>query len=401
MKKILAIAWKDTKLRFSGVAEWLFFLIMPVFFTIVLAGGTGGPSDFDNRIRLVVVDQARTPLSQRMLAALEASDSVRPERLPLEEAEREFDERNVSVVLIIPAGFDLDRLQLDSMALELRQQPNNMNALIAERAVLAAVNRVGSTLRIARDSTAEAERIRPFAAQSARQAYFDAALQSAQDMMATAPDRLAVQVAVVEREDPVEYDPAANSSAGQMITWVFIPLIGISAMFAIERQQGTLRRILTTPTRQSVYLLGTIGGQVAAALVQMLLLVGFGVLVMGVNWGRSPLALGLVLLCSALAAAALGATMGAFVKTGGQANNLSIMLGMVMALLGGCWYPIELFPAFMQQAAKLLPTTWAMQAMLDLTLRGLGLPDILPEALVLLGFALVFFMIGVRRFRYE
>ena len=47
-------------------------------------------------------------------------------------------------------------------------------------------------------------------------------------------------------------------------------------MFAYERQKGTLRRLLTTPTRKAIFLLGTISGQVLTALVQMLLLVGFG-----------------------------------------------------------------------------------------------------------------------------
>jgi ABC-2 type transport system permease protein len=77
------------------------------------------------------------------------------------------------------------------------------------------------------------------------------------------------------------------------------------------------------------------------------------------------------------------------------------MAGMVMALLGGCWYPLELFPAAAQNIVKILPTTWAMQGMLDLVLRGKGLMDILPEAGVLLGFAVIFFSVGVMRFRYE
>jgi ABC-2 type transport system permease protein len=42
-----------------------------------------------------------------------------------------------------------------------------------------------------------------------------------------------------------------------------------------------------------------------------------------------------------------------------------------------------------------------MQGLLDLVARGRGLVDILPEAGVLLGFAAVFFVIGVWRFRYE
>jgi len=199
----------------------------------------------------------------------------------------------------------------------------------------------------------------------------------------------------------VDYDPRANASAGQLITWVFIPLLGISELFATERAQGTLRRLLTTPTRKATYLLGTLTGQVLMALVQMLLLVLFGIFVMKLNWGRDPLALAVILLAAALAAAALGTTLGTFVKTGRQASGLSTLAGMLMALMGGCWYPLELFPAGIQNAVKILPTTWAMQGLLDLVLRGRGLVDILPEAGVLLGFAALFFTIGVWRFRYE
>ena len=137
------------------------------------------------------------------------------------------------------------------------------------------------------------------------------------------------------------------------------------------------------------------------ALVQMLLLVGFGMLVMKLNWGQIPPGSGVHAGHLCPGAAALGTTLGTFVKTEGQASGLSIMLGMVMALLGGCWYPLELFPPFVQTAVKVLPTTWAMQGMLDLVLRGQGLVEILPEAGVLLGFAAVFLAIGVLRFKYE
>jgi linearmycin/streptolysin S transport system permease protein len=172
-------------------------------------------------------------------------------------------------------------------------------------------------------------------------------------------------------------------------------------LFAYERQQGTLRRLLTTPANKSTFLLGTISGQVVLALVQMLLLVGFGALVLKLSWGHDPLALLVILLTSALAAAAFGTTMGTFIKTESQASGLSIMFGMVFALLGGCWYPLELFPPAIQNIVKILPTTWAMQGMLDLVLRGGGLQDILPEAAVLLLFAMIFFSVGVWRFRYE
>lgn len=398
MKKIFAIAWKDAIIRFASSSELLFFIVLPVVFTFLLAGGT--PSgDEDPRIRLLVVDEASTSVSQQVIGQLEASTAVRPEVVAREVAQDQFDDRRASAILIIPAGIDAGALQSGSAEIELLQQPNNMNATVAERAVLTAIRRVSSSIHAAQNAVTQREAIQPFASDQERQTYFETSLEMAQTIQQDAPER--VIVIDGNTEDQVEYDPRANSSAGQLITWVFIPLFGISALFAYERQQGTLRRLLTTPASKATFLLGTIAGQVGMALVQMSLLVGFGILVMRLNWGQQPLALFLILLMSALAAAAFGTAMGTFIKTESQATGLSIMFGMVFALMGGCWYPLELFPPAIQNAVKVLPTTWAMQGMLDLVLRGGGLRAVLPEAAVLLGFAVIFFSVGAWRFRYE
>lgn len=398
MKKLFAIAWKDVIVRFASSSELLFFIILPIVFTFLLAGGSPSANG-DNRVRLVVVDQADTAISQEIIAELDKSTAVRPEVLTLEEAESQFDSRRASVVLILPASLDLQGIQDGTAQVDFRQQPNNLNATVAERAVQTAIRRVSSAINAANMAVKEAEVNGTFESEADRQAYFADALKLAQSLQADEPER----VTVIEGSTPdrVNYDPRANASAGQLVTWVFIPLFGISALFAYERQQGTLRRILTTPTSKATYLLGTIAGQVVMALVQMSLLVLFGIFVMGLGWGRDPLALFVILTAAALAAGAIGTTMGTFIKTEGQASGLSIMAGMVMALMGGCWYPLELFPSTVQTIVKILPTTWAMQGLLDLVLRGQGLVSILPEAGVLLGFAAVFFAIGIWRFRYE
>jgi len=398
MKKIFAIAWKDAIIRFASSSELIFFIILPIVFTFLLAGGTPSGNE-DPRIWLLVVDEANTPISQQILHELENSTAVRPEVVTRAEAQKQFDDRRADAVFIIPAGIDIASLQSGSAEVELLQQPNNINATVAERAILTAIRSVSSNVSAAQNAVNQRESIQPFASDAEKQDYFASSLELAQSIQADAPERVTVVEGLTE--DEVDYDPRANSSAGQLITWVFIPLFAISALFAYERQQGTLRRLLTTPSSKATFLLGTITGQVAMALVQMLLLVGFGILVMKLNWGREPLALFVILFASALAAAAFGTTMGTFIKTEGQASGLSIMFGMVFALMGGCWYPLELFPSAIQNAVKILPTTWAMQGMLDLGLRGGGLMDILPEAGVLLGFAVIFFSVGVMRFRFE
>jgi ABC-2 type transport system permease protein len=397
MKKIFAIAWKDAVIRFASSSELLFFIILPLVFTFLIAGGVPSGDD-DNRIRLVVVDQAANSISQEIIAELNNSTAVRPDVMSLEDAEDEFDSRNASVVLVIPSDLDLKSIQDGTAQLDLRQQPNNLDASIAQRAIHTAVRSVTSAVNAANLAVEEAEARGTFESSMDEQTYFDEAFKLAKSLQEKTPER--VDVIEGRTEDQVDYDPRANTSAGQLITWVFIPLLGISSLFAYERQQGTLRRVLTTPTSKATFLFGTIAGQVVMALIQMTLLILFGRFAFGLHWGN-PLALAIMLICSALAAAALGTTMGAFIKTEGQASGLSVMTGMVMAMMGGCWYPIELFPAVVQSIVRILPTTWAMQGLLDLVLRGGGLVDILPEAGVLLGFAAIFFSIGVIRFRYE
>ncbi len=399
MKKIFAIAWKDAVIRFASSSELLFFIILPLIFTFLLAGGSPSGNPTNNRTRLVVVDLADNSISQEIIAELEKSTAAYPDVLTLEEAEDEFDARRTDAVLIIPADMDTASIQSGTAQLEFRQQPNNMDASISKRAVQTAIRRVSSAVNAANTALEEARTRGTFESTEAEQAYFDDALKLAKDMQADTPERITVIEGATP--DQVEYDPRANTSAGQLVTWVFIPLFGISALFAYERQQGTLRRVLTTPTSKATFLLGTISGQVVMALIQMSLLVLFGMFVLQLKWGQEPLALFILLTCAALAAGAIGTAMGTFIKTESQASGLSIMAGMVMALLGGCWYPLELFPAAAQTVVKILPTTWAMQGLLDLVLRSGGIADIALESAVLLGFAAVFFAVGMMRFRYE
>lgn len=401
--KINAIIRKDTILRFESRSEILFFLILPIVFTLILGGGlpaAGGNGD--NRIFIPVTDEDNSPQSAEFLAALAASETFRPELRTREEAETLMKDDDVGAILIIPAGFSAGLtadgiLAGNSSELLLRTLPGNNVGLAAEQEVQRTIANLAGPLLVARNATESIETVRPFPDAVERRAFFDQALAGASTAVAETPAR--VKLIAAGKADV--YDPRAQASAGQLITWVFIPLLGASGLFAYERMMGTLRRLLTTPTRKSSFLLGAISGQFLTALVQMTILVTFGILIMKVPWGESPMALAVILITFGLAGVALGTTLGTFVKTDSQASNLSIMIGMSMALLGGCWWPMELFPPTLQQIVKVLPTTWAMSALTDITMRGQGLVDILPEAAVLLGFAVLFFIIGLWRFRYE
>lgn len=400
MRKLLAIAWLDFKMGLADKSELVFFIVLPVVFTLVLSAAMGGGAAGGSaRYGLPVVDEDASALSSQLTALLAESDVVKPVARSRAEAEALLKDGSALAVLIIPAGFGEALMAGRPFSLTLREAPNDTRVLVVEQAVHAAADRVSNGVLAANASVAEAERIRPFASAAAKQAYFQQAMAMAQDLLANPPAR--VDVTHAPEVLRTSANPAEQSSVGQLVTWVSIPLIGVAAIFIDERRQGTLRRLLTMPVSRGIILGGKIGGRLIHGMVQMALLILFGALILGVNWGRSPLALVIMMLAFALASVALGVLLGTVARTPSQANWMAISSGMLMAALGGAWWPVEITPPVYQQVVKIFPTTWAVAGFSDVVVRGQGVAGILPEAGVLLAFAAVFFGIGFWRLRYE
>jgi ABC-2 type transport system permease protein len=91
----------------------------------------------------------------------------------------------------------------------------------------------------------------------------------------------------------------------------------------------------------------------------------------------------------------------ALAKTDAQIGGLTSLLTLTMSAMGGCLMPTYIMPGFLQTLSRFTPHNWAMQGFQDVLVRGYGLAGILPEAGALLGFAAVFFLIGVWRFRFD
>jgi ABC-2 type transport system permease protein len=72
---------------------------------------------------------------------------------------------------------------------------------------------------------------------------------------------------------------------------------------------------------------------------------------------------------------------------------------MGLSALGGAWYPLEITPLVYRQIVKIFPSTWAMQAYTDLLARQVGLKEVLPAVAVLVGFAALFLLLAMLRFR--
>ena len=77
-------------------------------------------------------------------------------------------------------------------------------------------------------------------------------------------------------------------------------------------------------------------------------------------------------------------------------HRTALSIVLVMAGLGGCWWPLEIVPGWLRTAGHIFPTAWMMDGMHQLVSFGNGVEAILPYAAILLGYGLVFGLLGAR-----
>lgn len=396
MAKLFGIIKKDIRLYFASPISLVFFIVLPVMFTVVLAFATGG---FGGEIVLSYVDQANTPLSANLVQLIQEGDGLKTRGIDLVTAQSQFAEGNLDAYLVIPADFNTETLLNGSLSVQFFQQPNRTSSQTIYRALRLALTKLTSSQAKLRAVMQTYQTLHPEVSAAELENLTDQLSSEIQLEIANAPSRLTESVS--QKGDEVIYDPVTSSSAGQLITWVFIPLVGLSGAMAYERQQGTLKRLLTTPTSRLTYFSATILGQVLISLAQVFLLMIFGALVLKAPWLDRPLPTFLLLLAFALASAGLGAFLGSLVNTESQASGISSSIGMIFALLSGAWFPIELFPKVMQNTAKIFPTYWGMQGLKDILISNKPIAEILPTVGILLGFAVLFLSLGLIFFKTE
>jgi ABC-2 type transport system permease protein len=193
------------------------------------------------------------------------------------------------------------------------------------------------------------------------------------------------------------------------ITVLFVFLAAQTAAGSIyeEKKVGSFRRLMAAPISRPAMLAGKLLPAFLTALVQIVVIFAFGSLglrLLGatpVPLENAPVGIALVSILTALCASALGILIAAIARTESQIGGMSTLVLWGMALLGGCIAPAFLLDRYLGPLPKIVPHYWANRAFDDLLIRGLGLQDVALELAVLLGFAILFFVIGVWRFDFE
>ncbi len=209
---------------------------------------------------------------------------------------------------------------------------------------------------------------------------------------------------VVERAGAIQRIPSGFEQAvpGTMVMFTLLVLFTTGGvLLVIERNQGLLRRLASSPMSRSSVVLGKWGARMSLGVIQIAFAMLTGTLLFHIHWGPHLPALLVVLFCYGALGATLGILLGNFARTEGQAISFGVIAANLLAALGGCWWPIEVTPPWAQKLAVFLPTGWAMDAIHKLVSFGYGPAAVAPHILVMVVTASLAGLVVARTFRFQ
>lgn len=197
-------------------------------------------------------------------------------------------------------------------------------------------------------------------------------------------------------EDNLLAEILGQIMGGMMIFFAFFTGAGTLQTILVEAEKGTLSRLFTTPTPVAVILGGKVLGTLIMLTVQVTVLMFFGRLVFGIQWGS----LGMVVIAAAsliLIAAATGLFLASLVKNTRQSGavyggvlTLTGMIGMISIFTGGAVSPT------IEAITLVVPQGWAVRG-LQTAMQGGSITDLLPTLAGLLVWMAVFVAIAQYR----
>ncbi|MDB5907465.1 MAG: transporter [Massilia sp.] len=427
MTAFLALVRKDLILFLSDRRALLVSLVLPIFiasFFGYLFGGSGPAKT--GTIDVALVQQDSGEIGAKIGAALKADATLRITEMDAAQARAAVAKGGQKAAIVIPAGFG----EAAGAAMFSAGQKPSIEVLYdpSQQAVLAMVKGM-LTQQVMQVVSAEM-----FGGKTG-QAFTDKSIRQLEDGTANNADNVALKdlLGSVKRfhersqataggaqaskgglsrpfttsdqqvsSGKVEegYNGYAHSFAGMGVQFILFLGVDMGIGILLARRSGIWNRLLAAPVTLTTVLLARAASAALISLALLCVMFGFAVAVFGVHV-TNPLGFIGVAVCFSLLTASFGLLIAAFGKTPEAARGIAVFATLIMVMLGGAWVPSFMFPDWVQKAALAVPTRWAIDGLDAMTWRGLGMDAAGSAMAAQLGFALVFVLLAISKFRRD
>jgi ABC-2 type transport system permease protein len=190
------------------------------------------------------------------------------------------------------------------------------------------------------------------------------------------------------------------SLPGNLVMFLMMNLLIFGgAVMSAERRNGVIKRLMACPVTRLELVMGKIYGLVLLGVVQIVFLLAAGRFLFHVNLGANLPAVMLTLVLFSWVAGSLGVLVGSVVAAPDRVNGICVLASLLMAALGGCWWPLEIGPPALKTISLCVPAGWALQALHQLISFGSDFSTVLTPLAVLLGFGAAANVLAARFFK--
>jgi ABC-2 type transport system permease protein len=421
MAKIWAIIRQDLRVFLTHRSNLVSLVLTPAVMTVIIALVNGGAFSGTAIQRLDVIDQDGTQASAQFLASIRQAN---PDLTlcPMDNTDKDICglgtsssltesqaldrvAKSTSLALLeIPSGFEAGLATQQPLTMTFHSAASFGSSQAAQQAVQAALSQVNaaavaSQIGLSAINSVQGQPVADDQAQQIKSALYQQALEMEK------ADTVTVDFSLSGSNQAPAVGESLQQGLGQSVPgmgtmFVLMTLFGGMAALIVERQQWTLQRLAAMPVSRSTLLAGKILARFCLGLLQFLVVFIVGAL-LGMNFGKDPLALLLLVIMYTLAITAFSFAVGSGLKNPAQASGLGLLLTLTMTPLGGAWWPMDISPRFLQIIGHITPVAWAMDGFTALTYHGAHLADVLVPLAVLTGMTVLLFLIAIPRFRYQ
>jgi ABC-2 type transport system permease protein len=385
MHKLFLIGIKDLKLVFRDRAALIFMLLAPFLLTIGMgfvtgrfSGGSSGLSD----IPVIVVNLDNEQLGDALadvFSSEELADLMEPTASSDPEAARRLiDEDQASAAVIIPAGFtrsiipakgisfDQNYVEPEPVKIEVYTNPSRpqtsgiVQAIVDEfisRVEEGRTSGMTSILQLAANGFITAENVET----EGRNLF--------QNVDATQTTAITLK-ANTQGTEAVEFDILAYMAPGMALLFLMYTVSYGGRSILAERAQGTLPRLLVSPTSNAQVLGGKVLGIFFTGVAQVGILILASTIFFGVQWG-DQLGVAALILAVVFGATGWGLLITALARSPAQVASVGSAIMLIFGILGGSFIQLDQMPSWFQTISKITPNAWGLDGFTTLALGGM------------------------------
>jgi ABC-2 type transport system permease protein len=407
MLKTFLIGLKDVRLVFRDRTALIFMLAAPFVITLGLGLVTGGFSSMGGSgisdIPVVIVNLDQQDLGNTLVDIFQSQDLaelIEPTLSEDPEAARlSVDEDDSAAAIIIPAGFTQsiilqNGIRTEQVKIEVYANPSRPTSAGIVKAI---IDEFISRLEEGRISSETAITQMVISGRISPQQAAEVGAEMNQRLQAPTNTTTAIQLNTTTADgEAVEFNILAYFAPGMALMFLMATVSNGGRSILAEKAQGTLPRMLVSPTNSMQILGGKVFGIFLSGVAQMLILIGATTLLFQLKWG-DLLGVFILVLAAVFGATGWGLLITALARTPAQVGSVGSAVMLIFGIMGGSFIQLSNMPPFVQAFSRITPNSWALDGFATLGLGG-TLADLSTPITALLTMGMILFLVSALLF---